>query len=93
MSTADHACERLHVLRLSGADLAPLLAQAEAVANLAEVLELDGRRDEAVEAYQIALELHAKKSNKLGVRRTTAAIEALGRSSVASPEIGTGRDP
>ena len=61
-----------------------LLAQAEAIANLAEVLELEGRRDEAIDAYRTALELHAKKSNKLATRRTARVLEALG----GSPHLG-----
>src|SRR5262249_18858662 len=61
--------------RAEASDFLP--ARAEAVANLAEVLELQGRRDEAIEAYRTALGLHAKKGNKLAVRRTAATLEGL----------------
>jgi tetratricopeptide (TPR) repeat protein len=52
-----------------------LLAHAEATAGLAEVLEQQGRRTEAIEAARLALDLHERKGNLLAANRMRTALE------------------
>jgi DNA-binding SARP family transcriptional activator len=54
-----------------------LLARADAHADLAEVLELAGRSDEAAAAFRRAIELHELKGNLLAARRTRIRRDAL----------------
>jgi tetratricopeptide (TPR) repeat protein len=54
-----------------------LLAQGDALADFAEVLELAGRSEEATAAYRRAIELHELKGNLLAARRTGIRLEAL----------------
>ena len=54
-----------------------LLAHAEAMADLAEVLELGGRRTEAIDALRGALELDERKGNLLAAERTRSRLADL----------------
>jgi len=54
-----------------------LVAHADAITDLADVLELQDRRDEAIDALQEALELHERKGNGLAAIRVRARIDQL----------------
>ena len=54
-----------------------LLARADAHADLAEVLELAGRSEEAAAAFRRAIELHELKGNLLAAQRARNRLEAL----------------
>ena len=54
-----------------------LLAHAEAMADLAEVLELGGKRGEAIDALRRALELDERKGNLLAADRARARLAVL----------------
>ena len=54
-----------------------LTGKAEALLDLAKVLELTGRRDEAVAAVREAAELYAAKGAKAGVRAAEARAAEL----------------
>jgi tetratricopeptide (TPR) repeat protein len=54
-----------------------LNGQADANADLAEVLELAGRRDEAATALERALALYEQKGNNVSARRIRAKLTAL----------------
>lgn len=53
------------------------LAHAGAIADLAEVLELQNKREQATEALHKALELHARKGNVLGAGRARSRLAEL----------------
>jgi predicted ATPase/DNA-binding SARP family transcriptional activator len=54
-----------------------LLAHADALADLGEVLGLAGRRDEAAEAHRSAIELHERKGNVLAANQMRARLDKL----------------
>jgi tetratricopeptide (TPR) repeat protein len=54
-----------------------LMAHADAMTDLAEVLELQSQRDGATEALQKALDLHEQKGNVLAADRTSARLAEL----------------
>jgi tetratricopeptide (TPR) repeat protein len=51
-----------------------LPSHAEATLGLAEVLELRGRRSEALDAIRLALDLHERKGNVLAANRARTAL-------------------
>jgi DNA-binding SARP family transcriptional activator len=54
-----------------------LLAHGDSVADLAEVLELAGRREEAAAMLRRAIDLYESKGNLLGAARSRVRLEAL----------------
>jgi hypothetical protein len=48
-----------------------------ALADLGEVLELAGRRDEAAGAHRSAIELHERKGNVLAANQTRGRLDNL----------------
>jgi len=54
-----------------------LVAHADAVSDLADVLELQDRREEAIDALRKALGLHERKGNGIAANRVRARIEEL----------------
>jgi len=59
----------------SGSDF--LVAHADALADLAEVLEVAGRRDEGVRALRSAIDLHERKGNVLAVGQARRRLDEL----------------
>ena len=55
-----------------------LTSHAGALMDLAEVLELVGRRDEAAEHVRAAVQLYERKGSALAARQALAALEELG---------------
>jgi DNA-binding SARP family transcriptional activator len=54
-----------------------LTAQADALADMSEVLELVGKRDEAIRTLEAAIELYLKKQNVVAGNACRARLEAL----------------
>ena len=54
-----------------------LLAHADAFADLGEVLELAGRREEAAKAHRSAIALHERKGNVLAAAQARARLDRL----------------
>ena len=65
--------EAVELLQGSG----ELVAQADAVSDLGEVLRLSGRPDEARDMFERALSLYARKGDVISAARTRTAIDAL----------------
>ena len=57
-----------------------LLAHADALTDLAEVLELQGKHEQAAEAIRKALDLHERKGNTLATDRMRNRLTQLSRS-------------
>jgi DNA-binding SARP family transcriptional activator len=55
-----------------------LHSHADACLDLAEVLRLGGRRDEAADEIRVAISLHEQKGNTLGAAQARAMLEELG---------------
>jgi tetratricopeptide (TPR) repeat protein len=69
-----------------------LLSHADAATGLAEVLELQGRRGDAIEAARLALDLHELKGNVLAATRTRATLQRLGMIPDPSARKGAAAD-
>jgi hypothetical protein len=54
-----------------------LNGQGDAIADLAEVLLLDGQRDEAVAALEMAIDRYERKGNLVSARHARARLAAL----------------
>jgi tetratricopeptide (TPR) repeat protein len=55
-----------------------LHSHADACLDLAEVLRLGGRREEAANPIRVAISLHEQKGNALGAAQARAMLEELG---------------
>ena len=64
-----------------------VLAHVDALTDLAEVLRVGGKRDEAIEALHRAVELHERRGNVVGAGQVRAAAESL-RQEISEQQSG-----